>query len=140
MPTLQMTRSIVGKLTLFVGVVVGLNTAMLIGAAYVTTSAILRDQVEDRLKAIANDRQEILLHELQQQQDRVSVFASRQRIRALLAAHAGETMPALTFVKQVHGYLAYVQAHAAGLLALWVEDADGRILAASDPRGVVAAL
>jgi PAS domain S-box-containing protein len=135
-----MTKSIVGKLTLFVGVLVGLNTAMLIGVAYVTTSAILRDQVEDRLKAIAGDRQEILLHELRQQQERASAFASRQRIRTLLAAHAGETMPALTFVEQVRGYLAYVQAHAAGLLALWVEDADGRILAANDPRGVVAGL
>ncbi len=71
-----MTKSIVGKLTLFVGVVVGLNTAMLIGAAYVTTSAILRDQVEDRLKAIAADRQEILLNELRQQRARSATTAT----------------------------------------------------------------
>src|SRR4051794_1442034 len=114
-----MTRSIVGKLTLFVGVVVGLNTAMLIGVAYVATSAILRDQVEDRLKAIAADRQEILLSELKQQQERASAFAGRPRIRTLFAAHAGGTMPALTFAEQARGYLVYVQAHAAGVLALW---------------------
>ena len=80
-----MTRSIVGKLTLFVGVLVGLNTALLIGAAYVTTSAILRDQVRDRLEAIASDRQEILLHELRQQQERVSRMAGWAPIRGLFA-------------------------------------------------------
>jgi PAS domain S-box-containing protein len=135
-----MTRSIVGKLTLFVGVVVGLNTAMLIGAAYVTTDAMLRDQIAERLKGIAADRQEVLLHELRQQQERAAACAGRPRIQSLLAARAGGAMPALPLVEQARAYLATVQAHTAGVLALWIEDADGRVLAASDPRGLVGEL
>ena len=112
-----MTKSIVGKLTLFVGVLVALNTALLIGAAYVTTSAILRDQVRDRLTAIADDRQEILLHELRQQQARAATFGGWPRIRSLLAADAGRNGD------QAGGFLGMVRSHAAGLLALWIEDA-----------------
>jgi PAS domain S-box-containing protein len=129
-----MTKSIVGKLTLFVGVLVGLNTALLIGAAYVTTSAILRDQVRDRLTAIADDRQEILLHELRQQQARAATFGEWPRIRSLFAADAGRNGD------QAGGFLGMVRSHTAGLLALWIEDGDGRVLAASDPQGVVAEL
>jgi two-component system, NtrC family, sensor kinase len=135
-----MTNTIVGKLTVFVGVLVGVNTAMLIGAAYVTTSSILSDQVRDRLEAIAGDRQEILLQALQQQQERASRLAGRAPIRALFARYAGGTMTASQFAEEAGGFLSNVQVHAAGLLALWAEDAPGRIIAASDPDGVVADL
>ena len=129
-----MTKSIVGKLTLFVGVLVGLNTALLIGAAYVTTSAILRDQVRGRLTAIADDRQEILLHELRQQQARAATFGGWPRIRSLFAADAGRNGD------QAGGFLGMVRSHSAGLLALWIEDAAGGVVAASDPQGIVAEL
>src|ERR1700722_9816066 len=131
-----MTNSIVGKLTVFVGVLVGLNTAMLIGAAYVTTSSILSDQVRDRLEAIADDRQEILLHALQQQQERASKLADRAAIRSLFARYTGGTMPADRFAEEAGGFLSNVHSHAAGLLAVWVEDAPGRVIAASDPDRV----
>ena len=120
------------------GLVVAGSNAALIGAAYVTTSAILRDQVRDRLGAIASDRQEILLHALRQQQERAAEFAGRTRIRNLLAAHAGGSMPAERFSEQAGAFLANVQAHATGLLALWIEDRSGRILAANGPERVLA--
>ncbi len=135
-----MTNTIVGKLTVFVGVLVGLNTAMLIGAAFVTTSSILSDQVRDRLEAIAGDRQEILLQALQQQQERASRLAGRAPIRASFARYAGGTMTASQFAEEAGGFLSNVQAHSAGLLALWAEDAPGRVIAASDPDRVVAEL
>lgn len=135
-----MTKSIVGKLTLFVGVLVGLNTALLIGAAYVATGAILGHQVRDRLTTIADDRQEILLHELRQQQDRAVAFGGRPRIRGPLAAYEEGRLRADPFAEQAGGFLGIVQSHAAGLLALWIEDRSGRILAASDPQGLVAEL
>jgi two-component system, NtrC family, sensor kinase len=135
-----MTKSIVGKLTLFVGVLVGLNTALLIGAAYVTISAILRDQIQSRLEAIAGDRQEILFHEFQQQQGRVLEFAGRPRIQTLFSAYADGTLPPDRFVEQAGGFLANVQVHAAGLLALWVEDDSGGMLASSGQEALVTAL
>ena len=42
------------------GVLVALNTGVLIGAAYIATSAILRDQIHERLSTVAADRQEML--------------------------------------------------------------------------------
>ena len=80
--------SLIWKLTLFVGVLVVINTALLIGAAYVTTSAILHDQIQDRLTTVAGDRQEILLHELNQQVERAVGFANRSRLRPLLIDRA----------------------------------------------------
>ena len=52
--------SIVWKLTVFVGVVVALNGAVLIGVTYLATKAILEDQVFKRLGAVATLRQEML--------------------------------------------------------------------------------
>src|SRR5262249_48234202 len=133
-------KSIVGKLTLFVGVLVAFNTALLIGAAYVTTSAILSDQVRNRLMAIAGDRQEILFLALRQQRERASSIGDRPRIRALFADYAGGTLSAERFADHAGAFLGNVQAHAADLLALWIEDSSGRILAATDSRDLVAEL
>jgi PAS domain S-box-containing protein len=135
-----MTKSIVGKLTLFVGVLVAFNTALLIGAAYVTTSAILSDQVRNRLMAIAGDRQEVLFLALRQQRERASSIGGRPRIRALFADYAGGTLSAERFADHAGAFLGNVQAHAADLLALWIEDSSGRILAATDSRDLVAEL
>ncbi len=134
-----MPRSIVGKLTLFVAVLVGLNTSLLIGAAYLTTSAILRAQVRNQLEAIAGDRQEILFAALRQQNERTVELAARPRLRAFLAESAGGTTPAAS-ADHAAVFLGNVPAHAADVRALWVEDGHGRILAASGPEPVVAEL
>ena len=84
--------SIVWKLTLFVGVLVALNGAVLIGVAYVTTSAILQDQIHGRLLTVAAARQEMLANALRQQVERATQFAGRTRIHQLLADRAGGTM------------------------------------------------
>ncbi len=120
-------------------VVVGSDGA-LIGAAYVTTSAILSEQVRNRLMTIAGDRQEILFMALRQQRERAASIGGRSRIRMLFAEYAGGTLSAERFAEQAGSFLSNVQAPAADLLALWIEDGSGRILAASDPRGAVAEL
>src|SRR5262249_23312013 len=108
-----MSRSIVGKLTLFVGVLVGLNTALLIGAAYVAASAILSKQVRARLTTIAEDRQEILLHELRQEQGRAATFGRWPRIRSSLA----DGPPTEAYAEEVGGFLETIRSHTAGLVA-----------------------
>jgi hypothetical protein len=52
--------SIVWKLTVFVGVVVALDGALLIGVTYLGTKAILEEQVYKRLRTVATLRQELL--------------------------------------------------------------------------------
>ncbi|MHB1561246.1 MAG: GAF domain-containing protein [Isosphaeraceae bacterium] len=134
-----MPRSIVGKLTLFVAVLVGLNTSLLVGAAYLTTSAIVRDQVRTQLEAIAGDRQEILFFALRQQHERTVELAARRWLRMLLAGSADGPIPASP-IDRIGGFLANVRAHAADVLVVWVEDARGRIVASSGDEQVVAEL
>jgi hypothetical protein len=62
---------------------------MLTGSAYVITSAILRDQIHDRLTTICGDRQDMLVHELAQQQERAARLANWARIRSLLDGGGG---------------------------------------------------
>ncbi len=131
-----MPRSIVGKLTLFVAVLVGLNTSLLVGAAYLTTSAIVRDQVRTQLEAIAGDRQEILFFALRQQHERTTELAARRWLRVLLARSADGPAPASP-TDRIGEFLANVRAHAADVLAVWVEDARGRIVASSGDEQVV---
>ena len=80
--------SIVWKLTLFVGVLVTLNCGVLIGVAYIATSEILRNQIDERLSTVASDRQEMLAYTLKQQEERATQLAKRVRIHHLFAQRA----------------------------------------------------
>ena len=121
--------SIVWKLTLFVGVLIAMNTGVLIGVAYYTTSSILQDQIHDRLTTVAADRQEMLVHGLKQQEARAAWFAGRTRIRTLLVEHARGMLSAQQFEQEAESFLASVLTNEKGLLALWIEDETGRIMA-----------
>src|SRR5262245_33532876 len=101
-----MTNSIVWKLTLFVGVLVVLNTGSLIGVVYITTSAMLRDQIHDRLTTVSADRQEMLLNALKQEERRAAVFAHWPRIRLLLNNRARGTIAPDRFRAEVEPILA----------------------------------
>jgi two-component system NtrC family sensor kinase len=132
--------SIIWKLTLFVGVVIAINTSLLIGAAYYTTSAILQDQIHDRLTTVAGDRQEMLVHGLKQQEDRAAWFAGRTRIRTLLVERGRGIRSAEQFATEAEEFLTTVRANVTGLMAIWIEDDAGRIVATSGPASMVAEL
>jgi len=131
--------SIVWKLTLFVGVLVALVGGVLIGVAYFTTSAILRDQIHNRLSTVATARQAMLANALRQWEDRASQFARRTRIHLLLANRAGGTMTPDRFRAETDAFLSTVRSSTTGILALWIEDDSGGVLASSGPEDLVAA-
>jgi len=130
--------SIVWKLTLFVGVLVALNGGVLIGVAYVTTSRILRDQIHKRLSAVATARQAMLANALRQLEDRASQFARRNRIRQLLVERAGGTIKPEQFRAEMDAILSTARSSTSGIVALWIEDDSGRVLASSEPDNVAA--
>jgi PAS domain S-box-containing protein len=135
-----MRTSIVWKLTLFVGVVVALNTGLLIGVAYIATSAILRDQIHDRLATRAADRQGMLQSALKEQAQRAAALASWTRIRSLLTEHAQAAMTADAFEAEATPILSSVRANTSGVRAVWIEDASGRLLASNGPESLITAL
>ena len=126
--------SIVWKLTLFVGILVALNDGVLIGVAYITTSAILRDQIHERLSTVAADRQGMLASTLEQEEERVTQFAKRSRIHNLLAQRVNGTMTLERFREETEPILSTARANTNGSLAIWIEDNAGQVLAASGPE------
>src|ERR1700678_927911 len=130
--------SIVWKLTLFVGVLVTLNCALLIGVTYVTTTEILRNQIDERLSTVASDRQEMLSYTLQQHQERATQLAQRVRIHHLFAQLAGGTISRERFRAETETILTAARTNTTGFLALWVEDPAGRVVASSGPEDLVA--
>src|SRR3954463_13858065 len=85
-------RSIVLKLTLFVGSLVALTAGTLITVGYYYTGRMLSDQIDARLSAIADDRQALLRSELLHLEDRARLVASRTRLRDLMDHHVGQSI------------------------------------------------
>jgi two-component system, NtrC family, sensor kinase len=144
-PSLPLARqplrgtSIVWKLTLFVGVLVTLIGGALIAAAYFTTAKILRDQIHQRLRTVATDRQKMLASTLRQYEERATRFARRNRIHQLLMRRANGTITPDEFRREAENFLSAAMTTTAGVLAMWVEDDAGRVIASSGPEDMVAA-
>jgi PAS domain S-box-containing protein len=129
--------SIVRKLTLFVGVLVALIGGVLIAAAYFATSAILRDQFQQRLSAVASDRQEILVGALRQNEERAKQVANRPRLHLLLGQRAQGTITPERFRNEADLLLAGVRSSTSGLLAIWLEDEAAQVIAESGTETLV---
>ncbi len=129
--------SIVWKLTVFVGVVVALNGAVLIGVAYLATRAILEEQISKRLVSVATLRQEALAITLQEQEQRTIEFARRSPIRPLLLRRSREKMTVPQFQAEADPILSSALASMTGFLAIWIEDEQGRVIAQGGPANLV---
>jgi PAS domain S-box-containing protein len=130
--------SIIWRLTIFVGVVVALNGALLIGVTYLATRAILEEQVFKRLGAVATLRQELLSSTLQDHEQRAFEFASRSRVRLLLLRRGDEPISPEQFRAMVDPLLANSLATYRDYMAIWVEDEGGRVIASSGPENLIA--
>jgi signal transduction histidine kinase len=130
--------SIIWKLTLFVGIVVALNGALLIGVTYLATKAILEDQVFKRLGAVATLRQELLSSTLQDHGQRAFEFATRSRVRLLLLRRAEEPITSARFRAMADPILANSLATIRDYIAIWVEDENGELIASSGPANLIA--
>jgi two-component system NtrC family sensor kinase len=129
--------SIVSKLTLFVGVLVALNCGVLIGVAFIATSAILREQIHQRFTTVAADRQEVLAYTLQQNEERAKQLAGRVRIHQLLNQRADGTISPNQFRSEMETILANARTNNTGFLAIWIEDDARQLLVASGPEDLV---
>ena len=131
-------RSIVLKLTLFVGSLVGLTAGTLITVGYYYTGRMLSDQIDARLSGIADDRQALLKSELLHLEDRARLVASRTRLRDLMDQHARGAITADAFRTDTIRILDDVRAGSPGFLAIWIEDDAGSPVASSGRNDLVA--
>ena len=130
--------SIARKLTVFVGVVVVLNGAALIGATYFGTSAILQDQILKRLVTVATLRQEMLATTLKEHEKHAREFAERPDVRQLLFRRGVEQMDPARFRDQADRILANALATITEYKAIWIEDENGRVIASNGPANLIA--
>jgi len=127
-------RSIVLKLTLCMGILVALTTGTLITVGFYYTSGMLRDQINSRLSAMADDRQALLMAGLLHLEERIRILTSRYRLLEFLERHAGGATPRERSQVESVRTLDDVRADTNGLLAFWIEDQAGQRIASSGPQ------
>ncbi len=135
-PSLHFRLSIVLKLTLFVGSLVALAAGTLISVGFSYTSAMLRDQIDNRLSAMADDRQALLLAGLLQLEERVRILKTRYRLLEVLDRFGAGTMTPER-LRESSRSLDDVRDDTDGLLAFWIEDSTGRKIASSGPQALL---
>ncbi len=130
--------SIVWKLTGFVGVVVALSGAALIGVAYLATNSILQDQIFKRLVTIAVLRQQMLATTLEKHEERVIDFAGGSGIQRLLLRRTEEPLSPAQFRREANVLLSNALATINEYMAVWIEDDQGEVIASSGPANLIA--
>ena len=133
-PSLAPRRSIVLKLTLFVGVLVALTAGTLITVDFYYTSLMLRDQIDNRLSATADDRRALLMAGLLHLEERVHILTSRYRLLEVLDRHVRGVTTRERLLVESKQTLDDVRADTDGLLAFWIEDQAGHTIASSGPQ------
>jgi phosphoserine phosphatase RsbU/P len=127
-----MKESIRWKLMLYVACVVALTAGSLSLASYEFARKMLRQQIHDRLSVVVSDRQKLLLGFIQQQHERVSLVASRTRLRQLLEQSVAGLVPEEEFRRESRRILEDAKQSSTGCLAIWMTDANGRVVTATD--------
>ena len=97
---------------------------------------MLRDQIHNRLSAVADDRQSLLMSGLSQVEERIRIFAGRYRLSEFLERRTGGAGPA-PMESENSRVLDDIRGDAEGVVAFWVEDRNQRRIASSGPRDLI---
>ena len=133
-------RSLRGKLTGFVTLLVALATATLTLAGYGFVRDMLRDELREELSLHGAGLREVILAHVAHQQERVSLVASRTRLRQLLRAHLDGEIEAGPFVAQTRRILLDARESTGGFLEIRIADPAGRVITATDDESLGADL
>jgi PAS domain S-box-containing protein len=132
-PRWLLRRSIVVKMTLFVGALLVLLAGALIAVVFHYTSEMLQDQINNRLSAVADDRHAMFSLGLAHLEERARIFATRYRLLEFLDRNSGPSQKREPPEVMTASVLDDVRADTEGLLAFWVEDQAGNVVASSGP-------
>ena len=124
--------SVRGKLTGFVTLLVALATVSLTFAGYSFVRDMLRDELREELSLHGAGLREVMLSYVSQQQERVSLVASRTRLRQLLRAYLDGEVEPEPFVAQTRRILLDARKATRDFLAIRIADLDGRVITATD--------
>jgi sigma-B regulation protein RsbU (phosphoserine phosphatase) len=120
------------KLAVFVGLVVILTAAALSFASYHFAHRTLSNEIHQRLTLVSAGRRQMLQDYVRQQEERAQAVASRTRLRELLADHMAGRVDLAEFLTATERILRDAQQGIHGAKAIWVVDAQGQVLTATD--------
>lgn len=127
-------RSIVAKLSLFVGFLVVLTAGSLIAVGYAYVGNLVGEQIDARLSVIADDRQSQILKAMREAEGRVRMATTRSRLRSLLGQRRrGEIADDDRFRAEAQTVVDDILAGSDEFLAVRLEDEKGAVLAESGP-------
>ena len=125
-------RSVRGKLTCFVVLSVTFATVALTLGGYGYVREMLRDNLRERLHLHGEGLREVVRAYAGQQEERVSLVASRTRLRQLLRQRLDGEIARAPFVEQTRRILLDAQRSTRGFLDVRIAGPEGRVLTATD--------
>lgn len=134
--------SIVGKLAVFVGLLVSLTVGALMIVVSHYTGEMLRSEVDQRLATLVDDRYTLLRNGLAGVEERIRILAGRYRLVQILDPRTGGTTdsepPPAPSPAEMTRTLDDVRSGTEGVVAFWIEDQRGRRVASSGDRDLIA--
>ena len=125
-------RSIAFKLAVFVFVLLVLMAGAMTVVGYVVGRGIVREQIHERLSVAAADRHAMVLSYVAQQHERVSLVASRTRLRQLISQFSDGEIDELAMREGTQRILADAKRSTLGFLDIWIVDTRGEVITATD--------
>lgn len=122
------------KISLFVAALIVLTTLGLGIASFAIARHVVDEQIDSKLSVVASDRQRLLLAYIKQQHERVALVASRTRFRSLAQEYLDRQIGEDEFLSQSQTILQDALQSTGGFLAIWMTDADGRVITTTDDQ------
>lgn len=126
--------SVVAQLTLFVAATLVVLLGVVLAVSYIVGRRVLRDQIDDRLSAIAESRRDFVAEWVGRQKDRVTIFALRGVLRNFLEKHVAHQSEEPQRTQSQENLDGHVRSGAA--LVARIVSREGQVLLSSDPAEV----
>lgn len=125
-------RSVAMKLAAFVFVFLALAATAMTAASYFAARGIVRSQIHKRLEVAATDRHAMVMNYVAQQHERVSLVASRTRLRQLVAQSLSGDLDELTMRQGTERILSDAKRSTEGFLDIWITNSEGIVITATN--------
>lgn len=132
LPRIPLYRSIRGKLTALVALLIALTTAALTVTDYAYVRSMLNDSLHEQLKLHGEGLREVLLAYIGQQHERVALVASRTRLRQLLGLYLNDEIDSGQLQAGAQRILLDAQQSTRGFIAISIAGPDGRVITATE--------
>ncbi len=129
-------RSILAKQTLLVCAAVIFTAITLALASYLFAKNVLSDQIGQRLFVVVKDRQAMVEAYVKQQRERVSLVASRTRLRNLVRQQLDDPGANQNFIAESSQILRDAKGSTQGFDKIWFVDVFGQVITATDEMDI----